>query len=95
MKTKSLSLLCSLFFGITTAQAVTVDNCGTPLTLDKIPERMVIHDINMAEMAFALGLQERIVGLTGITGWYKVGPEFQKMQGDIPELKHIIFLPLS
>jgi iron complex transport system substrate-binding protein len=40
----------------------------------------------MTEMAFALGLQPSIVGLTGITGWYKVGLEFKAAQGDIPEL---------
>jgi iron complex transport system substrate-binding protein len=65
---------------------VTVDNCGTPLTFDQPPKRAVIHDLNMAEMAFALGLQPHIVGLTGITGWYKVGPEFKAQQGSIPEL---------
>jgi iron complex transport system substrate-binding protein len=65
---------------------VTVDNCGQPLTFDAAPKRAVIHDLNMTEMAFALGLQPSIVGLTGITGWYKVGPEFKAAQGDIPEL---------
>lgn len=70
-----------------TAQAdVTVDNCGTPLVFDKTPERIVVHDMNMTEMAFALGLQDRIVGLTGITGWYKTSPTFDEMRGDIPEL---------
>lgn len=65
---------------------VTVDNCGTPLTFEAAPQRAVIHDLNMTEMAFALDLQPSIVGLTGITGWYKVGPEFAAEQGEIPEL---------
>ncbi|ELC8789627.1 ABC transporter substrate-binding protein [Salmonella enterica] len=65
---------------------VTVDNCGTPLIFDKPPRRAVIHDINMAEMAFALHLQPQIVGLTGISGWYKMPPDFQKNRGSIPEL---------
>jgi iron complex transport system substrate-binding protein len=65
---------------------VTVDNCGQPLTFDAPPKRAVIHDLNMTEMAFALKLQPSIVGLTGITGWYKVGPEFKAEQGGIPEL---------
>jgi iron complex transport system substrate-binding protein len=65
---------------------VTVDNCGQPLTFEAAPQRAVIHDLNMTEMAFALGLQPSIVGLTGITGWYKVGPEFTEAQGNIPEL---------
>ena len=65
---------------------VTVDNCGSPLTFDETPERLVVHDMNMTEMAFALGLQDRIVGLTGITGWYKTSPTFDEERGDIPEL---------
>ncbi len=85
MKKVCITLACCLAFSSVQA-AVTVDNCGKPLTFDKVPKRMVVHDINMTEMAFALGLQENIVGLTGITGWYKVGPEFTALRGDIPEL---------
>ncbi|MEH2922225.1 ABC transporter substrate-binding protein [Samsonia erythrinae] len=65
---------------------VTVDNCGQPLTFTHSPQRAVIHDLNMTEMAFALGLQKNIVGLTGITGWYKASPDFIKQQSAIPEL---------
>ncbi|MEM9239400.1 MAG: ABC transporter substrate-binding protein [Pseudomonadota bacterium] len=68
------------------AAEVTVDNCGTPLTFDAMPERLIVHDMNMTEMAFALGLQDKIVGLTGITGWYKTSPTFDEARGDIPEL---------
>jgi iron complex transport system substrate-binding protein len=65
---------------------VSVDNCGAPLVFDRTPERIVVHDMNMTDMAFALGLQDKIVGLTGITGWYKTSPEFDALRGDIPEL---------
>jgi len=68
------------------AHEVTVDNCGEPLVFDTQPERLVVHDINMSEMAFALGLQDKIAGVTGITGWYKTSPEFDAARGDIPEL---------
>lgn len=68
------------------AAEITVDNCGTPLVFEKTPERIVVHDMNMTDMAFALGLQDKIVGLTGITGWYKTSPEFEALRGDIPEL---------
>ncbi len=70
----------------TAVAEVTVDNCGTPLVFDQTPERLVVHDMNMTEMAFALGLQDKIVGLTGITGWYKTSPGFDELRGDIPEL---------
>lgn len=69
-----------------TQYPVTVDNCGSPLTIEKRPERAVVHDINMSEMAFALGLQENMVGVTGITGWYKMSSSFNDRLGEIPEL---------
>ena len=72
------------------AHEVTVDNCGEPLTFETMPERLVVHDMNMTDMAFALGLQDKIVGLTGITGWYKTSPEFDTLRGDIPELARSI-----
>ena len=79
----------ALLLGVASAAAaneVTVDNCGTPLVFEAAPERLVVHDINMSEMAFALGLQDKMVGVTGITGWYKTSPEFDKARGEIPEL---------
>ena len=68
------------------AHPVTVDNCGAELTFDTVPTRLVVHDINMSEMAFALGLQDKMVGVTGITGWYKTTAAFDRRRGDIPEL---------
>jgi iron complex transport system substrate-binding protein len=68
------------------ASPVTVDNCGAPLTFESVPERMVVQDINMSEMAFALGLQDRMAGVSGISGWYKTSPEFERKRGDIPEI---------
>ena len=41
---------------------VTVDNCGEPLTFSAPPKRAVVHDLNMTEMAFALNLQDSMVG---------------------------------
>ena len=73
-------------FATGAAAEITVDNCGEPLTFDATPERIVVHDMNMTDMAFALGLQDKIVGLTGITGWYKTSEDFDELRGDIPEL---------
>ncbi|CAD0185890.1 Vitamin B12-binding protein [Ruegeria sp. THAF57] len=78
--------LATVLAGGAVAHEVTVDNCGAPLVFDTQPERLVVHDMNMTDMAFALGLQDKIVGLTGITGWYKTSPEFDTLRGDIPEL---------
>lgn len=86
MKRLLLAGVVSILGSSAFAFPVTVDNCGDKLTFEQAPERVVVHDLNMTEMAFALGLQPSIVGLTGITGWYKVAPEFKAAQGDIPEL---------
>lgn len=86
-------LVCAAgLFGLLTAgpaaadYPVTVESCGKPLTFDAAPKRVVVHDLNMTEMAFALGLQDKMVGVTGITGWYKVDDAFKDQLGDIPEL---------
>lgn len=81
----SVALATVLASGVS-AQEITVDNCGAPLTFETAPERLIVHDMNMTDMAFALDLQDKIVGLTGITGWYKTSPEFDSLRGDIPEL---------
>lgn len=86
MKRLVVCLAATLVASGAWAFPVTVDSCGTPLAFDAAPRRAVVHDLNMTEMAFALGLQPSIVGLTGITGWYKVGPEFTAERGSIPEL---------
>ncbi|MCY4184849.1 MAG: ABC transporter substrate-binding protein [Rhodobacteraceae bacterium] len=86
IKSHLIFTLCIIQIFGAAAQALTVDNCGEPLVFETTPERVVVHDMNMADMAFALGLQNRIVGLTGITGWYKASPEFDALRGDIPEL---------
>lgn len=83
---KLLSAAIVLATSSTAMADVTVDNCGEPLVFDQTPQRLVVHDMNMTEMAFALGLQDKIVGLTGITGWYKTSPTFDEQRGEIPEL---------
>lgn len=81
----SVAVLAAMTTGAI-AHETTVDNCGAPLTFETAPERIVVHDMNMTDMAFALELQDKIVGLTGITGWYKTSPTFDALRGDIPEL---------
>jgi len=81
-----LSLALSSTLATAQTFPVTVDSCGEPLTFNASPKRAVIHDLNMTEMALALKLNPHMVGVTGITGWYKTGPEFKSALGNIPEL---------
>ena len=61
------ALAALLLAGTAQAAPVTVDNCGEPLTFETTPKRMVTQDINISEMAFALGLQDHMVGVSGIS----------------------------
>ena len=88
--TKAALLLAACFSALPALASgfpVTVDSCGQPLTFTAAPKRAVVHDMNMSEMAFALGLQPSMVGVTGITGWYKATPEFKKQQATSPSLR--------
>lgn len=78
--------LVLLLTGGAAAHPVTVESCGRPLTVAEPPARAVAHDQNISEIMFALELQPQMVGLTGITGWYKMTPEFAAAMGDLPEL---------
>ncbi|SES22753.1 ABC transporter substrate-binding protein [Rhizobium sp. NFR03] len=86
MKRLLLTALLAVAASAAHAFPVTVDSCGQALTFDAAPKRAVVHDINMAKMAFALGLQPQMVGVTGISGWYKLDDAFRREQGAIPEL---------
>src|SRR5699024_9366309 len=41
---------------------VTVTNCGEELEFAAPPEHVVVNDVNMIEMMFALGLEDRMAG---------------------------------
>jgi len=82
----SLSLLGLSLSAHASNFPVTVSSCERSITFDKAPTRAIIHDQNMSQMAFALDLQDNIVGLTGITGWYKTSPLFDEQRQGIPEL---------
>lgn len=82
----ALTLMASAHAASAVDFPVTVESCGTPVNFSAPPRRAIINDLNMAEMAFALHLQDRIVGLTGISGWYKMTPDFRQAMGAIPEL---------
>lgn len=88
----SLVALVALVCGAGPARAaepgfpVTVSSCGQPVRFAAPPRRLVVHDLNMAEMALALGLRNRMVGVTGITGWYNADAAFFRALGNVPEL---------
>ncbi len=82
-----LSLL-ALLLSATTALAypVTVKSCEREVTFDAAPSRAISNDVNLTEMMLVLGLTDRMVGYTGISGWKTLDEEIRAGVAELPEL---------
>ncbi len=80
--------LAALLFCATAALAypVTVQSCGREVTFDAAPTRAISHDVNLTEMMLVLGLRDRMVGYTGISGWKTLDEEMRAGVAELPEL---------
>ncbi len=85
MKLTPLTLALTLLAGSVSAQA-TVQSCDRTVTFDAPPQAAVSNDINLTEMMLVLGLTDRMVGYTGISGWNKLDPEMTAGVAALPEL---------
>ncbi|MDD0977551.1 ABC transporter substrate-binding protein [Pseudomonas fontis] len=82
-----LTLLAALpLSGAAADFPLTVTSCNRTVTFEHSPQRAVSHDVNMTAMLLALGLRERMVGYTGITGWKTIDPALRTMLDGLPEL---------
>ena len=68
------------------AWAATVTSCDRQLTIERPPQRAVSHDITLTAMLLDLGLRQRMVGYSGISGWKTVEPAMQAQLDGLPEL---------
>ncbi|MEM1301967.1 MAG: ABC transporter substrate-binding protein [Pseudomonadota bacterium] len=68
------------------AAAATVESCNRTVTFDSPPERAVSNDVNLTEMMLVLGLADRMVGYTGISGWKTLDEEMRAGVEQLPEL---------
>ena len=64
----------------------TVQSCNRTVTFDAPPERAVSNDVNLTEMMLVLGLADRMVGYTGISGWKTLDEEMTSGVEELPEL---------
>ena len=78
--------LLSLSFYTKASSQRQVQSCDRTINLKTVPSRAVSNDINLTEMMFALNLQSRMAGYSGISGWQKLTPEFKKQAGALPQL---------
>ena len=65
---------------------VTVESCGRAVTFDAPPQRAVANDINLTEMMLALGLQDHMVGVTGIDDRADISPHLRERLDQLPRL---------
>ena len=68
------------------AYPVTVQSCDREVTFDAAPSRAASNDVNLTEMMLVLGLTDRMVGYTGISGWNKLDEEMRAGVAELPEL---------
>ncbi|WP_439562098.1 ABC transporter substrate-binding protein [Roseinatronobacter sp.] len=86
MKSLPLALLATAFAAPALAHPVTVQSCDREVTFDAPPARAASNDVNLTEMMLVLGLNDRMVGYTGISGWNKLDEEIRADIGELPEL---------
>jgi iron complex transport system substrate-binding protein len=86
MKHLSLSALLLTFATSALAHPVTVQSCDREVTFDTIPARAASNDVNLTEMMLVLGLTDRMVGYTGISGWNKLDETMRAGVAELPEL---------
>ncbi|MFM7334365.1 MAG: ABC transporter substrate-binding protein [Tabrizicola sp.] len=68
------------------AYPVTVKSCNREVTFDQSPTRAISNDVNLTEMMLVLGLQDRMVGYTGISGWKTLDEDIRAGVAELPEL---------
>jgi len=56
------------------------------VTFEAPPERAISNDVNLTEMMLVLGLADRMVGYTGISGWKTLDEEMRAGVEELPEL---------
>ncbi|WP_216651633.1 ABC transporter substrate-binding protein [Roseivivax sp. THAF30] len=77
----------ALMLGAGMASAeTTVKSCDRTVTFDAPPQRAVANDVNLTEMMLVLGLADRMVGYTGISGWKTLDEDMRAGVEELPEL---------
>ena len=81
-------VLLALLLTATPALAfpVTVKSCNRDVTFDAPPAKAIANDVNLIEMMLALGLRDRMVGYTGVSGWKTLDADLRTGVAELPEL---------
>ncbi|WP_321829243.1 ABC transporter substrate-binding protein [Thalassovita sp.] len=85
MKHTALALGMMIAAGPALAE-VSVDSCNRQVQFDAPPQAAISNDVNLTEMMLVLGLADRMVGYTGISGWKTLDEEMRAGVEALPEL---------
>ncbi|MEN8892426.1 ABC transporter substrate-binding protein [Planktotalea arctica] len=85
MKLTLATLTAMSLAGSALAQT-TVQSCDRSVTFDAPPQAAISNDVNLTEMMLVLGLAERMVGYTGISGWKTLDANMTAGIEQLPEL---------
>ena len=81
-----ISTMMFLSFSLTAFSITTVQSCNRIVSFNKPPSKAISNDVNLTEMMLVLGLSDRMVGYTGISGWKTLDEEIRQGIGRLPEL---------
>ena len=81
-----LSFFIIISFNSLASSKVSVDSCNRTVTFDNPPQRAISNDVNLTEMMLVLGLSDKMVGYTGISGWKTLDEEMRLGVKQLPEL---------
>jgi iron complex transport system substrate-binding protein len=86
MKILPLIVGMTLAAGPLFAQSVTVQSCNRQVTFEAPPRAAISNDVNLTEMMLVLGLADRMVGYTGVSGWKTLDEKMRAGVKELPEL---------
>ena len=72
-----LNIILIISFASMALSKTEVKSCNRIVTFDAPPERAISNDVNLTEMMLVLGLADRMVGYTGISGWKTLDEEMR------------------
>ena len=81
-----LSFFLIISFNSLASSKVSVDSCNRTVTFDSPPQRAISNDVNLTEMMLVLGLSDKMVGYTGISGWKTLDEEMRLGVKQLQEL---------
>ncbi|MEO1379480.1 MAG: ABC transporter substrate-binding protein [Pseudomonadota bacterium] len=86
MKKALIGISAALLMSSTAHAGTVVQSCGRTVTFNEPPSAAISNDVNLTEMMLVLGLTDRMVGYTGISGWKTLDEEMRAGVEALPEL---------